>query len=100
VGLAGGLYGQLARQITPEQLHWIFSAQLVLAVVLGGTRHFLGPILGAFAFVGIDEFATRWTVGRNLTFGILLIIVVFLFPRGLTGLVIMLTRMVRSYRHT
>jgi len=36
----------LARQITPEQLHWIFSAQLVLAIVLGGTRHFLGPNLG------------------------------------------------------
>ncbi|NIR45272.1 MAG: branched-chain amino acid ABC transporter permease, partial [Gammaproteobacteria bacterium] len=31
VGLAGGLYGQLARQITPEQLHWLFSAKLVLA---------------------------------------------------------------------
>ena len=65
VGLAGGLYGQLARQITPEQLHWIFSAQLVLAIVLGGTRHFLGPILGAFVFVGLDEFASRWTVRHN-----------------------------------
>jgi branched-chain amino acid transport system permease protein len=100
VGLAGGLYGQLARQITPEQLHWIFSAQLVLAIVLGGTRHFLGPILGAFAFVGVDEFASRWAVGRYLMFGILLIIVVFVFPRGLTGLVNTLTKMARNYRHT
>jgi branched-chain amino acid transport system permease protein len=100
VGLAGGLYGQLARQITPEQLHWIFSAQLVLAVVLGGTRHFLGPILGAFAFVGLDEFTSRWTVGRNLAFGILLIIVVFVFPRGLTNLIITLTKLVRKCRHT
>lgn len=97
VGLAGGLYGQLARQITPEQLHWIFSAQMVLAIVLGGTRHFLGPILGAFVFVGLDEFASRWTVGRSLAFGILLIIVVFFFPRGIAG---GLTKMVRSWRHT
>jgi len=44
LGLAGGLYGQLARQITPGQLHWMFSAQLVAATVLGGTRHFLGPV--------------------------------------------------------
>ena len=100
VGLAGGLYGQLVRQITPEQLHWIFSAQLVLAIVLGGTRHFLGPILGAFVFVGLDEFASRWTVGRNLAFGILLIIVVFVFPRGITGAVVALTKMVRNWRHT
>ena len=100
VGLAGGLYGQLARQITPEQLHWIFSAQMVLAIVLGGTRHFLGPILGAFAFVGLDEFASRWTVGRNLAFGILLIIVVFVFPRGFTSLIISLTKMIRNCWHS
>jgi branched-chain amino acid transport system permease protein len=99
VGLAGGLYGQLARQITPEQLHWIFSAQMVLAIVLGGTRHFLGPILGAFVFVGLDEFASRWTAGRSLAFGILLIFVVFVFPRGIVGAVTALTKMVRNWRH-
>ena len=85
MGLAGGLYGQLARQITPDQLYWLFSAQLVLATVLGGTRHFLGPVLGAFAFVGLDEIASRWTVGRYMMFGSLLIVVVFAFPQGIAG---------------
>jgi branched-chain amino acid transport system permease protein len=85
VGLAGGLYGQLARQITPDQLHWLFSAQLVLATVLGGARHFAGPIAGAFAFVGLDEIASRWIVGRNMVFGLLLIAVVFAFPQGIAG---------------
>ena len=85
MGLAGGLYGQLARQITPDQLHWLFSAQLVLATVLGGARHFAGPIAGAFAFVGIDEIASRWTVGRSMLFGFLLIVVVLAFPQGIAG---------------
>jgi branched-chain amino acid transport system permease protein len=85
MGLAGGLYGQLARQITPDQLHWLFSAKLILAIVLGGTRHFLGPVLGAFAFVLIDEIASQWAVGRYMAFGVLLIIVVFAFPRGMAG---------------
>jgi branched-chain amino acid transport system permease protein len=84
-GLAGGLYGQLARQITPDQLHWLFSAKLILAVVLGGSRHFLGPVLGAFVFILLDEVATPWSVGRSMMFGALLIIVVFAFPRGMTG---------------
>ena len=84
-GLAGGLYGQLARQITPDQLHWLFSAQLVVATVLGGTRHFAGPILGAFAFVGLDEIASRWTVGRYSVLGALLIIVVFALPGGIAA---------------
>ena len=100
LGLAGGLYGQLARQITPEQLHWIFSAQLVLATVLGGTRHFLGPILGAFAFVALDEVASRWAVGRNLAFGILLIVVIFVVPRGIAGAVGTLLKIVKNWRRT
>ncbi len=85
VGLAGGLYGQLAREITPEQLHWLFSAELVLAIVIAGSRFFLGPVAGAFAFVAIDEFATRIAAGRSLIFGALLIAVVLLFPQGIAG---------------
>jgi branched-chain amino acid transport system permease protein len=98
VGLAGGLYGQLARQITPDQLHWLFSAQLVLATVLGGTRHFLGPVLGAFAFVGLDEIASQWTVGRYMAFGVLLIVVVFAFPRGIAGAAVTLIDWIRKRR--
>jgi branched-chain amino acid transport system permease protein len=85
LGLAGALYGQLDRQITPEQLDWLFSAKLVLATVLGGTRDFIGPVLGAFVFVGLDEIAARWAVGHNMIMGLLLMLVVFVFPRGLAG---------------
>jgi len=95
-GLAGGLYGQLARQITPEQLYWLFSAQLALATVLGGARQFLGPVIGAFAFLGLDEIASQWTFGRYMMFGALLIVVVFAFPQGIAGGVTAITaRMTR-----
>jgi len=85
MGIAGGLYGQLARQITPEQLDWVFSAKLVLATVLGGTRRFLGPVIGAFVFVGLDEMASQWPLGRNTAMGLLIIVVVLAFPRGIAG---------------
>ncbi len=85
VGLAGGLYGQLAREITPDQLNWEFSAQLVIAIVLGGSRRFLGPVVGAFAFVGLDELGSRLAVGRYMAFGLLLIVVVRAFPTGIAG---------------
>jgi branched-chain amino acid transport system permease protein len=84
-GLAGGLFGQLSRQVTPEQLHWVFSAQLVLATVLGGTRHFLGPAVGAFAFIVIQDLSLRLTHYRSLVFGVILIVVVLAFPGGLAG---------------
>jgi branched-chain amino acid transport system permease protein len=98
VGLAGGLYGQLGRQITPEQLHWLFSAQLVLATVLGGTRSFLGPVLGAFAFVGLEEVSSWWIFGRKAIMGILLIAVVFAFPSGLIGAATAALRFLRRDR--
>ena len=82
-GLAGGLNGQLSRQITPEQLHWLLSAQLILMTVLGGSRHFLGPVIGAFAFGGLEDISLRWIGYRGLVLGFLLIALVFVAPGGL-----------------
>lgn len=84
-GVAGALYGQLARQITPEQLDWIFSAKMILAIVIGGVRHLLGPILGAAVYVGLEEAARRWPLYDDMILGALLIVVVLAFPQGIAG---------------
>lgn len=84
-GLAGGLFAQLSRQVTPEQLHWVLSAELVLATVLGGMGHFLGPVAGAFGLVAIQDLSLRLTDYRGLVFGVMLIAIVLAFPGGLAG---------------
>ncbi len=86
-GLAGGLFGQIARQVTPEQVHWTWSLELVLATVLGGTERLAGPIVGAWAFVALAEIAGRWQFYR-MVLGGLLIAVVLLCPRGLASSVL------------
>jgi branched-chain amino acid transport system permease protein len=83
VGLAGGLYGQLDRQVTPEQLHWIFSAKLVVATILGGTQWFLGPVVGATVFVLLQHLANQFTLSHGLVLGALLVAVVFACPGGI-----------------
>jgi branched-chain amino acid transport system permease protein len=85
VGLAGGLSGQLNRQVTPEQLHWLLSAKFVVATVLGGSRHFLGPVVGALAFVAVQELAGRVTLSYSLALGVMLIALVRVLPGGLVG---------------
>lgn len=95
MGLAGALYGQLNRQITPEQLGWLFSAILVLATVLGGVRQFAGPVVGAFAFAALDEFALHWVGTRNMVMGIMLITVVCAFPRGIAGTTVVIADRVK-----
>ena len=84
-GLAGGLCGQLSRQITAEQLHWLLSAKLVLATVLSGTRDFPGPFLAAFTFVALDELSSHWAVGRRAVLGPFLIAVILVFPHRRAG---------------
>jgi branched-chain amino acid transport system permease protein len=97
-GLAGGLFGQLDRQVTPDQLHWLFSAKLVLATVLGGHRHLLGPVIGALAFAGLQEFALGFTQYYGAVLGVLLVTVVLTFPGGLTGCAIAAARRVGVLR--
>lgn len=82
-GLAGGLYGQLDRQVTPEQLDWLFSAKLVVATIIGGTRWFLGPVVGAVVFMALQHVASWSTLSHGLILGGLLIVVVFACPGGL-----------------
>jgi branched-chain amino acid transport system permease protein len=55
--------------------------------VLGGTRHWAGPLLGAIAITGIQYF---FTVGDSALFGkmilgLILIIVILFIPNGLLG---------------
>jgi branched-chain amino acid transport system permease protein len=83
VGLAGGLYGQLDRQITPEQLHWLFSAKLVVATIIGGTRRFLGPVVGGVLYILLQHLANRFALSHGLVLGVLLVAVVFTYPGGI-----------------
>jgi branched-chain amino acid transport system permease protein len=83
VGLAGGLYGQLSRQITPEELDWLFSAKLVVATIIGGTRWFLGPVVGGIVFVLLQHVANRFALSHGFVLGTLLILVVLVCPGGI-----------------
>jgi branched-chain amino acid transport system permease protein len=74
-GLAGALFGQHVRQITPQHLDWLFSAHLVVATLLGGTTYFVGPVVGALTVVALSEIALRFALHHNLILGVLLIIV-------------------------
>lgn len=91
-GLAGGVTGLVDRQVTPEQLHWVFSAKLVLAAVLGGRGYFWGPAVGAGALIALRETALRVTGYSGMVLGALLVLVTALAPGGITGLAARLFR--------
>ena len=85
-GVAGHMWAMTEAFVTPELLGWHRSAEALLAVVLGGVGALYGPILGAFAFVGLGELSQLITERQHLVEGLVILAVVLGLPRGLAGL--------------
>jgi branched-chain amino acid transport system permease protein len=84
-GLAGSMLAPLERTITPIYAHWIYSAEPVLASLIGGLYVFAGPIVGAILFVGIKEVVVRVTDHWQLVMGLIVITIVLGFRGGVLG---------------
>lgn len=90
-GIVAGISGSLAAMsngfATPDLLYWTVSGLALIAVVVGGSRSLVGPVLGAFvvlfAQLGLSTYLDRW----ELVLGALFIAFVLFLPRGLVGLV-------------
>jgi branched-chain amino acid transport system permease protein len=57
-GLAGALLGNFTHFISPEMMDWTRSGELIFMVVLGGAGSWFGPVLGAAAFLLLEEIST------------------------------------------
>jgi branched-chain amino acid transport system permease protein len=86
-GLSGALLGNFTTFISPEMIDWTRSGELMFMVILGGTGTLIGPVVGAIAFIGLEEIMSGWTVYWHLPFGILLILTVLFFRGGIMGIV-------------
>ncbi len=84
-GLAGVLFAIFNRVATPDMAHWSFSARPVLMTVLGGAGTFLGPLVGATAFYGLEQAVTAYTQNWMIVLGALLVPIVILLPKGILG---------------
>lgn len=88
-GLAGALFANHQAFLTPEYMSWIISGDLLFMVIMGGMGTIFGPIAGALAFFGLDEWLKSIpSIGedyRLVVFGPLLIMLVLFARRGIFG---------------
>ena len=73
-------------QADPELAYWTHSGELVFMTVLGGFANFFGPLVGAFAFIFLKSELMGITQYWRFLLGVILVLIVVLFPRGLMGL--------------
>jgi len=87
-GLAGVLFANHNSFVSPVALHWTQSASLVIMVILGGIGFRYGGLTGAAVLLLLEEVLSQYTEYWHLALGVLLLVVVFAAPQGLTGLVV------------
>jgi ABC-type branched-subunit amino acid transport system permease subunit len=92
-GLGGAITAVAIGHVVPELSYWTLSGQLVLIAVLGGIGGAPGAFIGAFFLELVRTFATGIAADAwNALIGIALLIVIFLLPEGLYGIVQRLAR--------
>jgi branched-chain amino acid transport system permease protein len=85
MAFAGALYALVNNFADPRGLHYSQSGDFVMMAVMGGMRNFWGPLLGAAVFVVLQDYLSSVTVNWMSFVGLLFVLVVLFFPRGLLG---------------
>ena len=83
--LAGTMYALLNNFADPLTLHYSLSGYFVVMTVIGGMRTFWGPLAGAVVFVMLQDYISSMTVNWMSFIGVIFMLVVLFFPRGLLG---------------
>jgi ABC-type branched-subunit amino acid transport system permease subunit len=86
-GIGGSLFAMTQGLVTPEMGYWVRSGEFVFIAILGGSGHAIGAYLGAFIFEFVRFYAAALlTSVWQLTLGAVLILIIFLAPDGMVGM--------------
>ena len=87
-GLGGSLFALTQGLVTPEMGYWVRSGEIVFIAILGGSGHAVGAFVGAFVFEFVKLYVAALMTGAwQLVLGLVLIVMVFVAPTGLFGLI-------------
>jgi branched-chain amino acid transport system permease protein len=86
-GIAGALFADLNRFVSPSMMSWHMSGELIVLVILGGTGRLFGPVAGAILYVLLEFALGGMTERWQLFLGFILLGVVLFARGGIVGLV-------------
>lgn len=84
-GLAGALYADLNRFVSPAMLSWQMSGEIMVFVILGGAGRLLGPVAGACIFILLEHLLGGVSEHWLALLGAMLLGIVLFAPGGLVG---------------
>ncbi|MDX3929508.1 MAG: branched-chain amino acid ABC transporter ATP-binding protein/permease [Shinella sp.] len=84
-GMAGTFYAFLNSYISPDIFTFADSIRFLLMVILGGATSTFGPVIGAYLLTYLPEYLQQFALWQKFAYGALLLIVMFVLPRGIVG---------------
>jgi len=87
-GLAGALYALHFEHIGFEAAGLELSGEILLATYMGGSGHFLGPILGAVLFTFLKGVLSDYSSVWYLYLGAVFLLTILYAPTGIAGLIL------------
>jgi len=84
--VAGALFADLNRFVSPSLLSWQMSGELIVLIILGGVGRLSGPVAGAMLFVLIEYWLGGLTERWQFFLGLILLGVVLFARGGVVGL--------------
>ena len=85
--LAGALFADLNRFVSPSMISWQTSGEIMIFVILGGIARLCGPVIGAAVFILLEQILGDLSQFWHIYLGVLLLVVVLFAKGGLTGLI-------------
>ena len=84
-GIAGSLYVDLNRFVSPSLLSWQMSGEFIVFILIGGLGRIYGPLIGAAFFVAFEQFFGSYTEHWQIFLGIIIISTVLFAKGGIIG---------------
>ena len=85
-GLAGSLYTDLNRFISPSVLNWQMSGEIMVFVIIGGIARLYGPLVGAAFFIVLEQTLGGYTENWQFWLGLILILEILYVRSGILSL--------------
>jgi branched-chain amino acid transport system permease protein len=84
-GLSGALYPMLRGFVSPELMFFQVSGNAVVNVIVGGSGTLIGALYGAGVLTVLKSVLGSFTTHHHIVIGLLFVVVVIAFPRGIVG---------------
>ena len=85
-GLAGALFADLNRFVSPSMFSWQLSGELIVLIIIGGVGRLMGPVIGACVFVALEHLLGGLTEFWHIYLGVILLCIVLFARGGILGL--------------